>query len=202
MTNAILSAIIDKNGIPKPPTKIDPITCTLEVVTPMFLGGADSKNQDIQKHFTEGLRATSVKGVLRSWWRLAQSGSVQDLILAEQEIWGTLPTPQNNHPPRGPIIRTYPLYEKTKCLATACAPIAKGPGSAEFYLGYGAVRNQNKPEENPGKTYWAKQSQFSLIVEPTSQIQEKSLKDALSLWHGFGGLGSRCRRTWLSLIHI
>ena len=37
------------------------ITATIEVVTPMFLGGADQS--------PDGIRPSSVKGALRFWWR-------------------------------------------------------------------------------------------------------------------------------------
>ena len=53
-----------------------------EVITPMFLGGADGKSAE--------LRAPSIKGALRFWWR-AMNGhlSLKDLHEKEAEIFGS-----------------------------------------------------------------------------------------------------------------
>ncbi|NHM27874.1 type III-B CRISPR module RAMP protein Cmr1 [Desulfofundulus sp. TPOSR] len=55
---------------------------TIRVLTPMFLAGADGK--------TAELRAASIKGMLRFWWR-AQNGSMslEKLKKKEGEIFGT-----------------------------------------------------------------------------------------------------------------
>ncbi|MDZ7879508.1 MAG: type III-B CRISPR module RAMP protein Cmr1 [Saprospiraceae bacterium] len=57
------------------------ITFTCEVMTPMFLNGADG--------YTPELRAPSIKGVLRFWWR-AMNGhlSLSELKRQEGEIFG------------------------------------------------------------------------------------------------------------------
>jgi CRISPR-associated protein Cmr1 len=57
------------------------ITFTCETITPMFLAGADGT--------TPELRAPSIKGALRFWWR-AMNGhlSLEDLKAKEDEIFG------------------------------------------------------------------------------------------------------------------
>jgi len=53
-----------------------------EVVTPMFLGGADGK--------TAELRTASIKGVLRFWWRALYGGDdLTDMKKRESEIFGS-----------------------------------------------------------------------------------------------------------------
>ena len=54
------------------------ITATFEVVTPMFLGGADNKT-------TTELRAASIKGQLRFWWRALAWGRLQSLPKIREE---------------------------------------------------------------------------------------------------------------------
>src|SRR5580658_8082367 len=50
------------------------LTATYQVVTPMFLGGAEA-------HGLPELRATSVKGLIRFWWRAVKW---MDIWLAHQ----------------------------------------------------------------------------------------------------------------------
>jgi CRISPR-associated protein Cmr1 len=64
------------------------ITFTCEVLTPLFLNGADGR--------TPELRAPSIKGALRFWWRAlhghlplkAHSGLTTDLKSLETQIFG------------------------------------------------------------------------------------------------------------------
>ena len=60
---------------------MEKITFTCETITPMFLAGADG--------MTPELRAPSIKGALRFWWR-AMNGdlSLEELKRREAEIFG------------------------------------------------------------------------------------------------------------------
>jgi CRISPR-associated protein Cmr1 len=54
-----------------------------EIVTPMFLGGADGKSAE--------LRASSIKGALRFWWRAMLGNlSIQELYKQESQIFGSV----------------------------------------------------------------------------------------------------------------
>jgi len=54
---------------------------TLEILTPMFLGGANPQDAE--------LRAASIKGALRFWWRALQAETnINDLRRRENEIFG------------------------------------------------------------------------------------------------------------------
>lgn len=64
---------------------METITFTCKVITPMFLAGADGK--------TPELRAPSIKGAMRFWWRafradLVKSGSYADLKKKEWDRFG------------------------------------------------------------------------------------------------------------------
>jgi hypothetical protein len=193
--NAVLN-LIGSQGPVRNPLARETITCRVEVTTAMFLAGAEPKNGEPQKLRQEGLRPASVKGVLRAWWRLARPEPTSELAVNDQRIWGALPTQQQRHPPRGIIVRTrFPLAAEPG-QPRAERPIEDGPGSADFYLGYGAIRNRNKPSENPGKAWWASGSSFILDVQPTTAEQVEAVQTALRLWCLFGGLGNRSRRTW------
>lgn len=54
----------------------------VEVVTPMFLGGADKKSAE--------LRAQSIKGLMRFWWRaICDSDDIASMKSSEDEIFGS-----------------------------------------------------------------------------------------------------------------
>ena len=57
------------------------ITFHCETVTPMFLAGADGK--------TPELRAPSLKGMLRFWWRAIQVENIEELKRDEAAIFGS-----------------------------------------------------------------------------------------------------------------
>ncbi|MEA1995380.1 MAG: type III-B CRISPR module RAMP protein Cmr1 [Campylobacterota bacterium] len=60
--------------------KTEELEC--EVVTPLFLGGADRKSAD--------LRTASIKGILRFWWRaIYGSDALADMKKSESEIFGS-----------------------------------------------------------------------------------------------------------------
>jgi CRISPR-associated protein Cmr1 len=61
--------------------KMERIEFKCEVVTPMFLAGSDGK--------TPELRAPSIKGALRFWWRaMKNANNLENLKEAEQHIFG------------------------------------------------------------------------------------------------------------------
>ena len=60
---------------------MEKITFKCEIITPMFLGGADGK--------TPELRPPSIKGALRFWWRALHGNlKLEDLKAKETEIFG------------------------------------------------------------------------------------------------------------------
>lgn len=63
------------------------ITFHCETITPMFLSGADGQ--------TPELRAPSIKGALRFWWRAVnghlvtdKNGGVENLLKEDEKLWG------------------------------------------------------------------------------------------------------------------
>lgn len=58
------------------------ITFEVETITPMFLSGADQSKAE--------LRAASIKGLLRFWWRALQAESdINKLRERESQIFGS-----------------------------------------------------------------------------------------------------------------
>ena len=189
-----MSTILDlvtRTGTPKRPSAVEPIICRVEVITPMFLAGADQ--HDIAH---ELLRVPSLRGMLRWWWRVAQATeSTADLLADEGRIWGNLPTKDIPHPPRGIVIRSTPVAgPKTQ-------PIRGITGSAEYYLSYAlggtkGATTGNLSESRPGFSPGQNATVELLAHTPAQRV---AAEQALELLCGFGGLGSRNRRTWGSL---
>jgi len=67
--------------------KLETWTLTLKTITPMFGGSATVREVDEKNP----VRAASVRGHLRFWWRAtagAQYSDPKELFKAEEEIWG------------------------------------------------------------------------------------------------------------------
>ncbi len=61
---------------------INKVTFEIETITPMFLSGADQSKAE--------LRAASIKGLLRFWWRALQvESNLEKLRIEENKIFGS-----------------------------------------------------------------------------------------------------------------
>jgi len=144
------------------------LTLTLETVTPLFLGGADTQ--------AVVLRAQPFRGQLRYWLRAMLGGqgknAKEDLRTAESEIFG------DTKGGSGIIVRVgIPQGKKLQQEERLVVP-----HSREF-------RN---------KAFWNGQDQqeilFELLARPgLSEIPNEALK-AFLLWANLGGAGKRARR--------
>ncbi len=177
------------------------ITATFEVVTPLFLGGADPSG-------SVELRATSIKGALRFWWRaLAWSrhnGDLGAIRTEEQEVFGAAGqegTASNGGTGQASfILRVLPIkglktISKDDVLRTEAGdPV--GPGMR--YFGYGLMAAFG---QNPGQlTRPCLSAPFQFSIELVSRRPfADSVIDALRVMGLLGALGSRSRRGYGSL---
>jgi len=181
------------------------VAATFEIVTPMFLGGAD--------HQATRIRETSIKGALAFWWRALNyarfvekaagygqtklNNALKDMQKAEQELFG------------GPKGQGAFLLKVTQQAATTAHKGSilyetgtqdVGPGAR--YFGYGLMsafgNNAGQLERScllPGNSFGLellfRRSKFDLI--------KKHIIPTLKLFGLLGGLGSRVRRGWGSL---
>jgi len=160
------------------------LTLELEIVTPLFLGGAQPRTQ-------AELRPASVRGALRTWWRawhqaVNPSETPEKLFKAESEVFGSTATASSfavrvSGKPR-PLRRRrtrlqgrdyllYGLYEHGQ------------PGQTEL-----VYRPALRPRERFGLT---------LITRPRHGERpplDRGLLAALWLLCNLGGLGARTRR--------
>lgn len=170
---------------------IDAVEFEIEVVTPMFLGGAEPTKAE--------LRVPSIKSAMRFWWRALYDGNnIENLAEKEAEIFGSvankaLVTVKLDDQSVKTVLKDLP--PGNKIMVTS-----KGktfPISIIEYLAFGLF----DPKRKTGKClreYIEPKSCFKAIVAfPKNKETEvnKSLKCMIS----FGGLGSRCRNGFGSL---
>jgi CRISPR-associated protein Cmr1 len=175
------------------------ITATFEVVTPLFLGGADPAN-------SAELRAPSIKGMLRFWWRAlawSRHGGDMDTIRREEaRLFGAAgeessdakrSTGQASFILRVRHIKGLKVISKGEVLRQR----SHGMG----YFGYGLMvafgPNAGRLERPCLSTF---QFTIELIIRRTLDLSAvNSLVDALKVMGLLGGLGSRSRRGYGSL---
>jgi len=185
------------------------ITATFEVVTPLFLGGADPAS-------TVELRPPSIKGALRFWWRaLAWSrhnghlGAIRKEELGairkeEQEIFGTAgqegiasngATGQASFILRVTPINGLKIISKDDILRDGAAATV---GSGMRYFGYGLMAPFGQNQGQLARPCLSAPFAFSIELVSRHPFAD-SLIDALKVMGLLGALGSRSRRGYGSL---
>lgn len=168
---------------------------SVEVLTPMFLGGADGNGE---------LRSPPFKNAIRYWWRLTQGDTPKDQLLAkEQALFGGVNEDKKSNPEMKPcrslvdVVVTGDVTVEQKGstinIGTKKNPEAKGNNvSLSAYLGLGPVAMKGnqyvKTPISPGQI-------FSLHITWPKEYSGEIL-DTISLFAHFGALGARSRNGW------
>ncbi|EJF54687.1 CRISPR type III-B/RAMP module RAMP protein Cmr1 [Saprospira grandis DSM 2844] len=151
------------------------ITFECETITPMFMAGADGK--------TPELRAPSIKGALRFWWRALNGHlELEELKEREGEIFG-------NTEQRSKVLLRVREVDVIYSNTTFLASIGRKAHDIK-YLAYG-VEDHYYIEEG---------SRFEVVVSCKNyEIIEKHIKPAFSALVAFGGLGAKGRNGFGSI---
>ncbi|AEI15251.1 CRISPR-associated protein TM1795 family protein [Flexistipes sinusarabici DSM 4947] len=144
----------------------------MEIVTPMFLGGADQNDAE--------LRIPSIKGMLRFWWRaLYGTDDLEQTIKNESEIFG-------NTDYKSPTTISF----KNQNISISNEKLDNNNFSIYEYLAYGyRVKNNIK-------NYIEPKSSFSLKL---STLKMQEIENSINALCSFGGLGSKSRNGFGSL---
>lgn len=173
------------------------IVATYRIVTPMFIGDANQK--------ASGISPASVKGALRFWWRALnwsrirakeQSDTValQHLHSEESELFGS--SADNG------VAAKFTLRVNAEAVSvTHGTDWPNGGNDPSGYLGLGLWESGSVAKGNlqPHREYIKEGQQFEvelLASVALSQVAIQQLRDALTAWGLFGGLGSRARRAF------
>jgi CRISPR-associated protein Cmr1 len=160
------------------------IRLVLEVLTPMFLGGADPSQAE--------LREPSVRGQLRFWWRAQQAAlAVDQLWRKEAEVFGTAGEKENRRSSFSVVLEgeniTYkspPLPQDSKLkVQVQRSSGARVSVNLLEYLAYGASRRK----------YIAPGSRFSMVLRFRDPGKIDEVLKALRVFCLFGGIGAKVR---------
>jgi CRISPR-associated protein Cmr1 len=178
------------------------IEAEFEIVTPMFLGGADPEG-------AAELRAASIKGALRFWWRALAWGRLRDLEAIhkeEERVFGS----SEKKVGQGAFLLRIVEQELLQVKSAGVRLIDSDartvlPGAR--YLGYGLMKafGTNLGTLERG-CIQAGRFRLELLFRPVSAQklaeQEQDLASVLAALQAFGllgGLGARTRRGWGSV---
>jgi CRISPR-associated protein Cmr1 len=174
------------------------IECEIEILTPMFLGGA---SQSVGGKAVAELRAQSIKGVLRYWYRVLVGP--EEVAQKESALFGSSDEKVGVSKIRMAVDRKTLLkcYEKTQFPEIKeylfKHPTKGFPMNPLNYLAYGPVDNSKKIARTafaPGGVFGLSLS-YGLLTE----LHGADLRKSLYLSVTFGGLGSRSRKGYGAL---
>jgi CRISPR-associated protein Cmr1 len=156
-----------------------------EVVTPLFLGGADPRKAD--------LRVASIKGAMRFWWRAQYDGDdVKKMAKKEGDIFGSTE--------RKAVVSIRLSVDLTTPVLKDLPPGKMEPVKGKTYktsiikyLGYGFIENNKYSKE-----HFESGCRFKIIFTFPNHVENDVFK-AFSALVTFGGLGARSRNGFGSL---
>jgi CRISPR-associated protein Cmr1 len=149
-----------------------------EVITPMFIAGADGK--------TPELRAASIKGVLRFWWRALQGEpDLQNLRQRETQLFGG--TGEGGGKEGGGRKSAVKIIVKNIRPQVESNPQKFRDDGINYLLYSMVTMREKRPYYKPGSNF-----DILLLGKDLKQIEEAL--NALLAASLFGGLGSRTRR--------
>jgi len=192
-----------------PPTggSIERATYTLRLVSPAFLAGADQQSPESCE-----LRGTTLRGLLRWWWRTLHAGylTVRQLQMVERVLWGSTVTGSPIAIELTPVeVPDAELFDRESIHAqyniTASDPRT---GTGLHYITYGMderVRDERRRRWFiPAPATWkltvtARPVRISVMPgKPEVRLSGKEVleqfKAALWCLCHFGGVGSKARR--------
>jgi CRISPR-associated protein Cmr1 len=174
------------------------IECKIEILTPMFLGGA---SQTAGGKALGELRTQSIKGALRYWYR-ALLGPI-NVTQHESALFGSSDESVGASKVRiavsgKTLLRYYDKPQFPEIKEHLFRHPTKGfPVNPLNYLAYGPVDNNKRIARtafSPGGVFG-----LSLSLERHADIQLADLYKSLYLLLNFGGLGSRSRKGYGAL---
>jgi len=162
--------------------EIEKVIFDLEVVTPMFLGGADAK--------TAELRAASLKGLMRYWWRALQAESDMEILRKkENDIFGSTD--------KGGSFAIRMVYTDLRGIKESFPRHLVPVEGKDFkinileYLAYGTYDYVKGKGNVFSREYIQPNKRFKLII--TIRGRKEEILRTFYIFSLFGGIGSRNR---------
>lgn len=175
--------------------KLQTLTAEFEVVTPLFLGDAQGTAPE--------LRPPPIKAQLRFWWRalnwayyLNQAKGVEhDALIAlhraEAELFGSAASENGGGQGLLRHVRVVAIKSEAPKIDTK----QQQPPGLVYLLGQGLFDHKTGLTRQPVNV-----GKFTLTLGWVGEAQRQDLRDCVLLWGLLGGLGSRSRRGWGSVV--
>ncbi len=166
----------------------------LKLITPMFGGGAVAGQPDT--NFP--VRASSIRGHLRFWWRATRGAECKDaaeLRTREAQIWGSTEIPS----PVQVSVRLVNIKGERSIVRFRMRSDRATPnGSNDDRFGFSKfdpLRYATFPAiQNEAITKFVKEGlEFSVVIDCPKEHQQ-DVRLAMWAWTNFGGVGARTRR--------
>lgn len=171
------------------PVAPESFTVHLKTITPMFGGGAETRKADERNP----VRAASIRGHLRFWWRATVGASYADakvLFDAESDIWGRTPKALKDEQGRPrPDLHAHGKVRVEITEQKAAAPYFP---SLPRHMSYVTFPFQEQRAKGIEATQ-AVDAEFKLKITCPPALRPQ-VEAALHAWIFFGGIGSRTRR--------
>jgi len=157
------------------------IEVEVEVLTPMFLGGADGNAE---------LRSAPFKAAIRYWWRILYGGD--NLRPREDAIFGSTDAASNVSVAVKGDVRTIPDRPPKGKMFKAQSKGKSFPISIIDYLCYGLYSYEKGKGNVYNKSHIQSGSRFSITVG-TRKEYEQEVTNSLKAMLQYGGFGARSR---------
>ncbi len=169
-------------------------TLKCQLVTPLYGGGVDSSTVD---EFMP-IRASSIKGQLRIWWRLLAKnlwklGSDQEIRTREFKLWGGIGKDDASHASEV-FIRVSALDNTENRLKSYQEYTSK-----YRELGYVFFPADNETDSSISHDLFEEGFRWDLSVKFSNQLEQNAnlkqqVLETIRWWSQFGGIGARSRR--------
>lgn len=174
-------------------------------LTQVMGGGVQVKDHEKLRDERTPIRAASIRGQLRFWWRACNPrncDSVENLHAAEAEVWGSSEKPSpiviqviaDSMTPKQ--IDVYEYVEKRQKDGSTKTVFQAREGMKELaYASFPLQPNEKlrKDRTRAGILYDYGKSEFTIRFSYPEGLKE-DVQTALWAWETFGGLGARTRR--------
>lgn len=171
---------------------IKKITFEIETITPMFLSGADQGKAE--------LRAASIKGLLRFWWRALQAESdLNNLRARESAIFGSSDEKKGGGSSFAIRIITNGDFNPTKNKFPSNPQYQVPVEGKSFkvnileYLSYGTYENIPRQGNVFTREYYPAKMKFYIVLNFIDEAWRDEVLKAFYVWSILGGIGSRSR---------
>ena len=166
------------------------------VITPIYGGGVEAGEPDIDMP----IRATTIRGQLRFWWRLLQMHGAEKLsgtalFEKERSIWGGMGGGESVEDEKDHSSKVFvrvhlnPEAEVQKVPVTSYSSRVELPGLA--YALFPDVQDDQSLISHESLKF---SLHLSAVIKTDDPLDWQSVLDAVRWWACFGGIGARTRR--------